>query len=43
MLEIQLIEATDSSEQNAILELLHVTPRLAHHGGKGFVDVRLES
>ena len=43
MLEIQLVETADSCEQNAILEFLHVTPRLAHDSRKGFFDIIFES
>jgi hypothetical protein len=33
LLEVQLIKAADSGEQNAILEFLHVTASLAHYSG----------
>jgi hypothetical protein len=33
LLEVQFIKAADSGEQNAVLEFLHVTASLAHHGG----------
>lgn len=32
MLKIQLVKAADSGEKHAVLKLLHVAPRLAHHG-----------
>ena len=36
MLEVELIEAAYSREQNTILELLHVAARLTHDGGVGW-------
>lgn len=35
MLKIQLVEATDAGQQDAIVKLLHIAPSLQHHGGIG--------
>ncbi len=36
MFEVQLVEAADASEENTVLELLHVASGLAHHGWVGW-------
>jgi hypothetical protein len=32
VIEVQLVEATDTREQHAVIKLLHVAARLEHHG-----------
>jgi hypothetical protein len=36
MLEVQLVEAAYASEQNTVLELLHIDSGLAHYGWVGW-------